>query len=67
MKTATINNMLSVLAMIVMDVTTFEQIQSTQKVISEYVDRLKLALNEEVAIHFEILALKILSKKIEAL
>lgn len=64
MKT-TINNMLSALAMIAMDVDTSEQIELAKKAIETYKEKVKFVLGEDIADHFEYLALTILKHKSE--
>lgn len=65
MKTTIINNALSALAMMAMDVDTVEQIESAKKAIKTYKEKLNFFLGEDVANHFEYLTLKILEYKHE--
>lgn len=65
MKTTTINNMLSALAMLAMDVKTIDQVASAIDKVGEFTERIKLSLGEDIATHFEILALKILNEKVK--
>lgn len=65
MKITAINDMLSTLAMIVTDVNTIDQIASAIDEVDKYKEKIKSSLGEFIALHFEILALKILDSKIK--
>lgn len=64
MKTKAINDMLSAIVMLAMDVNTIDQVASAIEEVGEYTERVKISLGEDVATHFNILALKILDSKI---
>lgn len=64
MKVKAINDMLSAIVMLAMDVNTLDQIASAINEVGKYTERIKLSLGEDVATHFNILALKILNSKI---
>lgn len=64
MKTKAINDMLSAIVMLAMDVNTIDQVASAIDAVGKYTERIKLSLGEDIAIHFNILALKILNSKV---
>lgn len=65
MKTTAINNMLSALAMLMMDVNTIDQVASAIEETHKFAERIKFSLGEDVATHFELLSLKILNDKLK--